>query len=75
MLGDATIKRRTDGKLVCSMKANEGAKRGDLPFKGKSYRYNSSRLCAHYSASVKDSILTFISSQAFGRLGSMFCRG
>ncbi|KAL7533821.1 hypothetical protein ACHAXR_009719 [Thalassiosira sp. AJA248-18] len=54
-----TIKKGKDGKLSCNMKTEEDARKVDLPFKGKSYRYNSSVLCAPYTASLNDNKLTF----------------
>ena len=48
-----TIKKGKDGKLSCSVKTNEEAdKWSNMPFSGKSYRYNSSVLSAPYSASI-----------------------
>mmetsp|Transcript_31230 Transcript_31230/g.56671 ORF Transcript_31230/g.56671 Transcript_31230/m.56671 type:complete len:206 (+) Transcript_31230:38-655(+) len=55
----ATIKRAKDGKLSCSLKTEEDAEKCNLPFEGPSYRYDRSYLCAPYSASLKDSGLTF----------------
>ena len=55
----ATIKEAKDGKLSCAIKTEEEERKVDLPFHGKSYRYNSSELRAPYTASLKDSKLTF----------------
>eukprot|EP00571_Detonula_confervacea_P017650 CAMPEP_0172312780 /NCGR_PEP_ID=MMETSP1058-20130122/18559_1 /TAXON_ID=83371 /ORGANISM="Detonula confervacea, Strain CCMP 353" /LENGTH=199 /DNA_ID=CAMNT_0013026325 /DNA_START=25 /DNA_END=624 /DNA_ORIENTATION=+ len=55
----ATIKKGKDGKLSCSMKTEDDAEKCNLPFEGKSYRYNSSYLCAPFSSSLKDNTLTF----------------
>ena len=55
----APIKYGKDGKLSFSMQTEEEASKCELPFKGKSYRYNSSVLRAPYSASWKNNTLTF----------------
>lgn len=55
----AAIERGKDGKPSCAIKTEEEEGRCGLPFKGKSYRYNSSFLSAPYSASSKDNTLTF----------------
>ena len=55
----APIKYGKDGKLSFSMQTEEEASKCELPFKGKSYRYNSSVLRAPYSASWKNDTLTF----------------
>lgn len=54
----ATIKK-CKTRTRCSMKTEEEANKCNLPFKGISYRYNSSYLCAPYSACLKDGTLTF----------------
>lgn len=53
----ANIKTGKDGKLSCSFKTDDEVY--SLPFKGKSYRYNSAELCAPCSASFKDGALVF----------------
>lgn len=55
----ATIKKGKDGKLSCSLKSEDDVHKCNLKFKGKSYRYGSSYLCAPYTASLKDNTLTF----------------
>ena len=42
----AVIKKGKDGKLSCSLKSTEDIDKCNLKFKGKSYRYGSSYLCA-----------------------------
>lgn len=53
----ADIKTAKDGKLSCTFKTDDEV--FSLPFKGKSYPYNSSELRAPCSASFKDGALTF----------------
>ena len=55
IFGDA--KKGKDGKLSCSFKTDEEVE--DLPFNGKTYRYNRAELRAPCSASLKDSALVF----------------
>ena len=53
------IKRGKDGKLSCSVKAEDEEAQWRVPFKGKSYRYNQSYLSAPYTANWKEGTLTF----------------
>ncbi|KAL7548677.1 hypothetical protein ACHAWF_013070 [Thalassiosira exigua] len=56
----AEIKRGKDGKLSWAVNTDEEVQEyRNFPFKGKSYRYNSSELVAPCAASLKDGKLTF----------------
>jgi hypothetical protein len=55
----AAIKEGKDGKLSCSLQTDDEVENCNLPFKGKSYRYSCSYLCAPITASLKDGTLTF----------------
>lgn len=56
IFGSDTIKRKGD-KLSCSLKDQDDV--WDLPFKEKSYRYNSAEIRAPISASLNECKLTF----------------
>lgn len=56
---NATIKKAKDGKLSCNIATDDEAYACKLPFKGKSYRFNRSYLCAPFTASMKNNTLTF----------------
>mmetsp|Transcript_24862 Transcript_24862/g.59895 ORF Transcript_24862/g.59895 Transcript_24862/m.59895 type:complete len:206 (-) Transcript_24862:170-787(-) len=68
---DATIKKGKDGKMSCSAKTDGEAENWNLPFRGKSYRYDASYLHAPLSASLNGGTLSFsfkYSLECSGRL-------